>query len=63
MFGLGLSPKAPGTAGSLGAVLLWILAHYLWATPNTSYALIGAAFILSVIFCALISKAHKKKRP
>ncbi len=63
MFGLGLFPKAPGTMGSLGAVLIWALVHYLWATPLTAYALIGGAFILNFIFVPLYLKHTKKKDP
>ena len=40
--GTGLSPFAPGTAGSaLGLALAWILARLLWTTPPSLMAAVG----------------------
>ncbi len=48
-FGAGLSPYAPGTAGTLLAVPLYLLLADL---PLTVYAaVLGAAFILGVVVC------------
>ena len=48
-FGSGLSPKAPGTFGSLAALPLWYLLQYL---PPSSYILVVvAAFVLGIYLC------------
>jgi len=53
-FGSGLSPKAPGTAGTLMAVPLFLLLMYL---PFWYYLLfVAVAFIAGVYFCDVTAK-------
>ena len=54
-FGSGLSPKAPGTFGSLAALPLWYLLQYL---PPSSYILVVvAAFVLGIYLCGETARA------
>lgn len=51
-FGTGLSPKAPGTVGTLlGFPLYWLIAA---ATPDLTHqlALLAAAFVIGIPICA-----------
>jgi phosphatidylglycerophosphatase A len=43
-FGCGYVPYAPGTAGTLGAIPLYLLLR-----PHGMYAVLGAAFVLTVV--------------
>jgi phosphatidylglycerophosphatase A len=43
-FGCGYVPYAPGTAGTLGAIPLYLLLR-----PHGIYAVLGAAFVLTVV--------------
>lgn len=55
-FGSGLTPKAPGTMGSLlGFPVFWLMQY---ASPNTAslVALLGASFILGVWASAVTSR-------
>lgn len=55
-FGSGLSPKAPGTAGSLAAIPLYlILAHFL--AQEALLAVIGFSFLAGIWFCGVTGKA------
>ncbi len=55
-FGCGLSPKAPGTVGTLGAIpLFWILATQL---PPVSYLAATVIFSALAIFVAHIHELH-----
>ena len=60
-FGSGLVPFAPGTAGSLAALLPWLVLREL---PLPYYALvIAAAFALGVWACAWVVDALKIADP
>ena len=55
-FGSGLAPKAPGTAGSLAAIPLYlVLAHFL--SQDALLAVIGLSFVAGVWFCDVTGKA------
>ena len=55
-FGSGLSPKAPGTAGSLAAIPLYlVLAHLL--PQGALLAVIGLSFLAGIWFCSVTGKA------
>lgn len=55
-FGSGLSPVAPGTAGSLLAIPLFlVLAHFL--PLPALLAVTGLSFVLGIWFCGLTGKA------
>lgn len=51
-FGCGLSPRAPGTVGSLAAILIAFFLHRYWGLPPVWYGLLAAAFILPAIWAA-----------
>ncbi len=54
-FGSGLSPKAPGTMGTLAAIPLFLLLSHL---PQNVYTFVVAAtFVLGVWICERASKA------
>jgi phosphatidylglycerophosphatase A len=54
--GIGLSPAAPGTAGTLATLpLFWVLNYFL--APQTLLMLIGAMFIVGVWACARTGRA------
>jgi phosphatidylglycerophosphatase A len=56
-FGTGLSPKAPGTVGTLlGFPLFWLIAATAPDLAN-QLALIAAAFVLGIPVCAKTSRA------
>lgn len=60
-FGSGLSPVAPGTAGSLAAMLPWLLLREL---PPAYYALaLVLAFVLGVLVCRWAVNALRLKDP
>ena len=61
--GLGLSPVAPGTVGSLGAVILWIATHYAYPHILTGYYLILIGFGLNLIFVPKYLKNNTHKDP
>lgn len=48
-FGSGLAPRAPGTFGSLAALLPWWPLHYL--APLAYWACIAAGFALGIFVC------------
>ncbi len=55
-FGSGLSPRAPGTAGSLAAIPLYLLlAHFLPLWPLL--VVVGLSFVAGVWFCDVTGKA------
>ena len=55
-FGAGLSPRAPGTAGSLAAIPLFlVLAHFLSLWPLL--AVVSLSFVGGVWFCDVTGKA------
>ena len=54
-FGSGLSPKAPGTCGTLVAVPLYLILAQLDLIPYL--AVIAAGFILGIYLCEYTSKA------
>lgn len=55
-FGSGLSPRAPGTAGSLAAIPLFLaLAHFLPLWPLL--AVVGLSFLAGIWFCDVTGKA------
>ena len=48
-FGSGLSPKAPGTFGTLmGLPLFWLISSY---TLHTQLLIITALFLIGIYFC------------
>lgn len=53
-FGSGLSPVAPGTAGTLAAVPVALLLHQLPLTPRL--ALLALMFVAGVRICTLTSR-------
>lgn len=60
-FGSGLSPVAPGTAGSLAALLPWLALREL---PLSGYALaVAAAFALGVWACGWVVAALRLEDP
>ncbi|MBN8885853.1 MAG: phosphatidylglycerophosphatase A [Rudaea sp.] len=60
-FGSGLSPVAPGTAGSLAAVLLWFALREL---PWPVYvAVIACAFVLGIWACAWVVSTLRDDDP
>lgn len=54
-FGSGLSPKAPGTVGTLAAVPLWLLINPL--SPWLYWLIVFVAFVLGVYLCGAAAKA------
>lgn len=55
-FGSGLSPKAPGTAGSLAAIPLYLaLAHFF--SQEVLLAIIFLSFLAGIWFCDVTGKA------
>ena len=54
-FGSGLTPKAPGTMGTLlGLALFWLISNY---TMSTQLIVITVLFTMGIYFCAKTSKA------
>ena len=54
-FGSGLSPKAPGTVGSLWGWASWLLIQNSWSLPAQA-ALISASFLLGWWACTLTAR-------
>lgn len=48
-FGSGLAPRAPGTAGSIAALLLWTL--LVWLPAAQLWVLIAVAAVLGIAIC------------
>ncbi|MFB3778918.1 MAG: phosphatidylglycerophosphatase A [Bryobacteraceae bacterium] len=62
--GLGQSPVAPGTAGSLGAVALAALSAHFWSWGRAEFALLSVACLAPGIWAAhVVSKASGEKDP
>lgn len=59
-FGLGLSPKAPGTVGSLGTLPLAFAVAYFWGTAGILAAAILSFFIGVWATHEVISKQEEK---
>lgn len=59
-FGLGLSPKAPGTVGSLGTLPLAFVVAYFWGTAGILVAAIFSFFIGVWATHEVISKQEEK---
>lgn len=54
-FGSGLTPKAPGTIGTLvGLPLFWLISNYL---ISTQLIIIAVLFVIGIYFCAKTGKA------
>ena len=51
-FGSGLSPKAPGTMGTLAAVPIWLLMAPL--APELYWLLVLLAFFLGIYLCSFV---------
>ena len=62
-FGLGRIPFAPGTMGSLGALMLWAGAHYFYEGPCLILMLISGAAILNFTFVPVYLKHTNGKDP
>lgn len=62
-FGLGYSPKAPGTVGSLGALLLWGGLFYIWPTLWVAPLCLMASFIFSLVCIPPYLKQTHRKDP
>jgi len=54
-FGCGLSPKAPGTAGSLAAVLIAAILHRYAGFSGWHYLALTAACFLPAVWCANVT--------
>ena len=54
-FGAGLSPKAPGTAGTLVAIPIYLL--LMWAGPQVYYPVLAVALVAGVFICGYTAKA------
>ena len=61
--GLGCSPKAPGTVGSMGAFLLWAGLFYLWPSPWLLPFCLCISAVLSVLCIPLYLKHSPHKDP
>ena len=54
-FGTGLTPKAPGTIGTLvGLPLFWLISNYL---ISTQLIIIAVLFVIGIYFCAKTGNA------
>jgi len=51
-FGCGLSPVAPGTAGSLGALAIAIPLHYVYGSGRLTFLLLAAILLFPGIWAA-----------
>ncbi len=61
LFGVGYFPKAPGTAGTLiAAVVYWLLPNSFFSSLNSNFLVLGCVLILSFISVFFISNAEKK---
>lgn len=47
-FGSGYSPKAPGTVGSVAAVLVWLIASWLGGLSSTTSHIIAALLVVVI---------------
>jgi phosphatidylglycerophosphatase A len=56
-FGSGLSPFAPGTAGTLAGFPLFLLIMQLGLTPAAYAALVAALFVIGVWACEHVSRS------
>lgn len=54
-FKCGLSPRAPGTVGTLGAIPLAILLMYLGSIPHMIFVLVGLP--IAIVACELYQKS------
>ncbi|HUJ49750.1 MAG TPA: phosphatidylglycerophosphatase A, partial [Bryobacteraceae bacterium] len=63
-FGCGLSPVAPGTAGSLGALAIAIAAHFAFGSGQLTFAVLAAILLFPGIWAAdVIAKREEKEDP
>ena len=53
-FGAGLSPKAPGTMGTVAAIPIYLL--LAWAGPLVYYASLALALVAGVFICGYTAK-------
>ena len=61
LFGVGYFPKAPGTAGTLvAAVVYWLLPNSFFGSLNSNFIALGSVLILSFFSVFFISKAERK---
>jgi len=61
LFGVGYFPKAPGTAGTLAAAIVyWLLPEYYFSSVSGNLIVLGCALVLSFISVFFISKAEKE---
>ena len=61
LFGIGYFPKAPGTAGTLAAAIVyWLLPEYIFASARSNFIILGCILILSFVSVFFISIAEKK---
>ena len=59
--GVGYFPKAPGTAGTLAAAIVyWLLPEYFFTSARNSFFVLGCVLLFSLISVYFISKAEKK---
>ncbi len=58
---MGYFPKAPGTAGTLvAAVVYWVLPNSFFESLNSNFIVLGCVLVLSFVSVFFISKAEKK---
>lgn len=61
LFGVGYFPKAPGTAGTLvAAVVYWLLPNSFFESLNSNFIVLECVLVLSFFSVFFISKAEKK---
>ncbi len=61
LFGIGFFPKAPGTAGTFFALLIYlILPKYFFAEMSYQFILLGILSVLSIISVYFITKSEEK---
>ena len=64
VFGLGYAPKGPGTAGSMGALLIaWLLYTYAGVAPLWFAALAAALAIPGIWAAGVVAKELGRKDP
>ena len=51
-FGCGLSPKAPGTVGSLAALLIGVILHEYFGLVGWHFVVLAALFTLPAVWSA-----------
>jgi phosphatidylglycerophosphatase A len=59
-FGCGLSPKAPGTAGSLAALVIGILLHEYAAFAWWHFLILAAVMLPAAVWSATVTAETKK---